>query len=832
MTAVRRLKLAAMLSAAASVLFIPGAALAQKSFDVAQAAANCADAKSHFEIAREINTPDAYQAHIDAFPNCPYAEFARILRDKLTKGSAAAKAPPAPAQAATAPASPGSSGAPAAAQATTAPAQTAVPADQAKQMAEVLVDRLNKLPLMQAADAPKVHYDTATMKGGNLILTNLRLTKLDRQAGWSGLTFDEARVVAPKLSPDGTFEADLVQLKGGSIRADGENGPNDRVATIQSATVGRLYLAGSGGAVGNDRLGPVSADGLSASGITGYNRQGAIFTIAAVSLAATGTSAHVPNTLALSLSDLSLSAAQMAAGTESPLAEVKKLGYDPFVFSGDLVLKQDPSTKTLVLQHGISLKDGGQLRLQATIDAFDPAVIEATLAGGNPAAALMSLAATLKNARLDYVDQSLTGKVLTMAAQSENIDPKLFTAAIPSVVKESVAQATGSAKLAETLASATDSFVSQPKSVSLSLDPSQPVALAQLFFGLMGGSNPLQVLSQLGPSVSVNGAAPVPLQLAALPQAGETDAAKAPTPGSSQGPVPSAPAQADVASLVSACDRLAADADDPVKPADVAGTKGIEEIDHARAIPACEAAHAAAPNEPRITFELGRAYAAAGRDADAARLYREAADAGESVAQYELAMDYYNGRGVSPDPMEAIKLLQASAAQGNGYAAYWLGTEKVNGTNIPADYAGAMELFRKAADFGVPEALTELGKMYYRGQNVPVDYAKALDYFRRAAVKNAASGYFYVGFMEALGLGGAKPNPAVAAADMMKGLLLGDADAQAIIVDGGAKTFDVSVRKAIQTYLHNEGFYSGTADGVLGPGTQQAIAAWRSAKRG
>ena len=126
-----------------------------------------------------------------------------------------------------------------------------------------------------------------------------------------------------------------------------------------------------------------------------------------------------------------------------------------------------------------------------------------------------------------------------------------------------------------------------------------------------------------------------------------------------------------------------------------------------------------------MTFQLGRSYQAAGRDEDAASLYREAAEAGQSVAQYELALAFYDGRGVAQDPRQAVEWLEKSSSQGNGFAKYFLGIEKVNGTYVPQDYPGAYVMFEEAAAFGVPEALVELGKMAYSGQGVAEDYAKA-----------------------------------------------------------------------------------------------------------
>ncbi|MCB8839528.1 hypothetical protein [Aurantimonas sp. VKM B-3413] len=947
MTAVRRIGFAALLSAAASALVLPGGAVAQNGPRLAQPT-DCGEAKAHFEIAREINTPDAYQAHIDEFANCPYASFARILRDKLGGVAAAPAAPAAPAATAApapavdaaptlqpipdeglgsvsqnpfgsppaAPAEPGTGtagnplgtppatsdsgtasenpvgtpppaapaapdsgtadnpfGATPAPRATTdigsgsrapdpfapepgaqtgadtgptaddpfgaSPAPGAPVIEQAQMLAETFVSRINELPPMQSQFSPKVRYDGATMSGTDVVMTNLRMTKDDGQPSWSGITFAEGRLVAPVTLPDGSLQASALLLRNGSIREVGALGPDDRVATIDMMVFDKPYLAATGGTIAGDRLGSVSADGVTVSGVTGYDPAGPLFTMASAALSVSGTSDNVPASLVATISNLSFSAAQIAAASETNLADVQRLGYDPFGFDFDLVLDHNRETKALDLRQQFGLKDGGQFRLQAVFDNVDTSAMRSALASGDETAGLESLATALRSARLEYVDQSLTGRALAMAAATQNIDPQLFAAAIPTVVKQSVQEATGSEALATTVSEAIRNFLAQPQSIAISLEPAQPLAMTVFAASLFGGSDPMDALGALNPSLSVNGAPPIPLQLALLRDPGGAAPSEPQLPAAPGGPVapalPAAPEAPEapgggVAAVVSACDTLAADTDDPSKPAGIEGVKSPTDIDHAQAIPACEAAHAAAPNEPRITFELGRAYQAAGRNDDAARLYREAADAGQAVAQYELALAYYDGRGVQADEKEAVKLLQASAAQGNGFAKYWLGVEKVNGTVIPVDYPGASQMFSEAADFGVPEALTELGKMAYRGQGGEVDYARALDYFRQAAAKDVPSGHFYVGFMNALALGGETPNPPAAVADMMKGLLFGDADAESFIVTGAGQSFDLSIRQAIQSYLKNEGFYQGGVDGVLGPGTQGAIAAWRKAK--
>ena len=71
------------------------------------------------------------------------------------------------------------------------------------------------------------------------------------------------------------------------------------------------------------------------------------------------------------------------------------------------------------------------------------------------------------------------------------------------------------------------------------------------------------------------------------------------------------------ANLVLACDRAAASPSDDNRPAGIAGVPSGK-LDPQYAIPACQAAAAAAPDEPRLMFELGRAQTAA-KDYAAAR---------------------------------------------------------------------------------------------------------------------------------------------------------------------------------------------------------------------
>ncbi|MER9018974.1 TIR domain-containing protein [Mesorhizobium sp. M0898] len=115
----------------------------------------------------------------------------------------------------------------------------------------------------------------------------------------------------------------------------------------------------------------------------------------------------------------------------------------------------------------------------------------------------------------------------------------------------------------------------------------------------------------------------------------------------------------------SQCDLLAADVDNNVF---VPGVE-YDRIDFGHAIPACEAAVRAEPNNPRLMYNLGRAYDRADRYRDAAEWYRWAANLNWVPAENNLAVLYLYGRGVPMDIAQGVSLLRKATAEGNGNAA-------------------------------------------------------------------------------------------------------------------------------------------------------------------
>jgi len=175
------------------------------------------------------------------------------------------------------------------------------------------------------------------------------------------------------------------------------------------------------------------------------------------------------------------------------------------------------------------------------------------------------------------------------------------------------------------------------------------------------------------------------------------------------------------------CDRLAGNPFDPHK-----GAPGVpfNNLDAEKAVPPCRAAREAEPDEPRFTYQLGRALLRTDKPDEAVALIRVAAEKSYPSAEDTLG-DLYRGlyRGaieVAKDDAQAL-LLYRQAAEG-GYAPafsdegglFWDGI----GTRV--DRAEAVRWFERGADQGDPFSHRRLAELYEIGDQRTQDLERAL----------------------------------------------------------------------------------------------------------
>jgi len=88
-------------------------------------------------------------------------------------------------------------------------------------------------------------------------------------------------------------------------------------------------------------------------------------------------------------------------------------------------------------------------------------------------------------------------------------------------------------------------------------------------------------------------------------------------------------------------------------------------------------------------FEEGLAAYKAGNFAAAFKEWKPLAEHGHSKAQYNVGVLYEKGKGVRPDPVQALAWYQRAAAQGEPFAQNNLGTMYEMGRPVPRDYVKA-----------------------------------------------------------------------------------------------------------------------------------------------
>lgn len=126
-------------------------------------------------------------------------------------------------------------------------------------------------------------------------------------------------------------------------------------------------------------------------------------------------------------------------------------------------------------------------------------------------------------------------------------------------------------------------------------------------------------------------------------------------------------------------------------------------------------------------------YPASSHPEQAMKLYREGAEKGDAVAQFNLAVFHTFGLAGEPDFAAAAEWYGKAAEQGLTVAQNNLGELHEHGAGVAKDLNKAVALYRKAAEAGYPRALYNLGRLAATGRGMEKDGAKAAAWFGQAA---------------------------------------------------------------------------------------------------
>src|SRR6185369_676436 len=146
-------------------------------------------------------------------------------------------------------------------------------------------------------------------------------------------------------------------------------------------------------------------------------------------------------------------------------------------------------------------------------------------------------------------------------------------------------------------------------------------------------------------------------------------------------------------------------------------------------------------------FEQGIAEHKAKNIEGAVKLFRQAAEMGNSRAQVQMGYQYEFGQGVPKDYAQAFQWYAKAAAQGNSVGQKNLGQMHELGVGTPENWAEAVKWYQKSADQGDAVGQFALGRMYEFGMGVPQDRAKAISLFAKAGAQGHAQAGYYARFL-------------------------------------------------------------------------------------
>ncbi|MBL8905283.1 MAG: hypothetical protein JNM20_01275 [Rhizobiales bacterium] len=192
-----------------------------------------------------------------------------------------------------------------------------------------------------------------------------------------------------------------------------------------------------------------------------------------------------------------------------PTGELKKLGYNNLSFNmggtGNLTITGD--TMGFDADLYFEGRDAGTLRAAfAAANVPIAAYAEFASPGANKEPDFNKLmpqllGVTVSKLQLRFDDGSLTKRLLPILAKQQNMDEAGFVASAGAMLQITLAQLKNQA-FTDSVVGAVTSFLKDPKSIALTIQPPQPIAVQQLM--TMNPADPGAAITSLGVTVTAN----------------------------------------------------------------------------------------------------------------------------------------------------------------------------------------------------------------------------------------------------------------------------------------------------------------------------------------
>tara|TARA_R110001599_G_scaffold270972_3_gene471937 strand:+ start:1305 stop:2468 length:1164 start_codon:yes stop_codon:yes gene_type:complete len=367
----------------------------------------------------------------------------------------------------------------------TAPlAPAAATSDLADTVGQTLIQTMSKV------SGDTFAYETARFEEADntVVLENLTLTR--EKAKQPSVTIESARILAPVMMENGGFTADSVTTLGIALHGRSVKG------TVASAQASNVTVQPADQIVEGAISQWFRYETSSVRNIRiGGTPEAPLVTVAAIDTVADINDDNIPVAGEVTVSNVSI---QVSDLQESRIQrDIKQLGYDEMQFSLTAKGSYAPEEDTLTVE---SFELTGDNVATLTFSASIGGIPESFMASPLDPRTIIATA-SIGSLDLRFVDDSLTGRVLTAQAQKMGTEPEALAAQLSGALPFFLAVLENDAFQTQ-VADAVSSFLNGPENFNITMEPEKPTPFIQVFAALT--SAPGTIVELLGLSISAN----------------------------------------------------------------------------------------------------------------------------------------------------------------------------------------------------------------------------------------------------------------------------------------------------------------------------------------
>ena len=146
-------------------------------------------------------------------------------------------------------------------------------------------------------------------------------------------------------------------------------------------------------------------------------------------------------------------------------------------------------------------------------------------------------------------------------------------------------------------------------------------------------------------------------------------------------------------------------------------------------------------------FQQAVALYNSGDHAGAAVLVRQAAEAGNPTATYEMGYMYENGDGLQQDAAQAARWYLKAAALGDAAGEAAVGQLYESGNQVAENWDTAARWYMRSAQHGNRMGEFRLGRAYHYGVGVPLDLGAAAQWYDKAAAQGDSQAAYFAKYI-------------------------------------------------------------------------------------